>query len=98
MAALATVDGVASSLCSDDVEWGIRIATSANRAPTAPTTSRCHVILRADACAMRARPEPRPEYADPVCAVSAILKLCINANVEPNRRPNRARRAMRTER
>jgi len=55
MAALATVDGPASSLCSDYVEWGSRIATSANRAPTAPTATHRHVTLRADA-ARRAVP------------------------------------------
>lgn len=59
MAALATVDRVASSLCSDNVGWGIRIATSANRAPTAPTATRGHVILRADGCARGAHGRSR---------------------------------------
>jgi len=61
MAALATTDEVASSLCSASIEWGICIATPANRLPTAPTvtlrhvTGRCAPRLRVVAAASRIR-------------------------------------------
>ncbi|KAL6257859.1 hypothetical protein P5V15_011524 [Pogonomyrmex californicus] len=80
MAALATTDGVASSLCSGDAERGICIAMPANRAPTAPTVAPRHVIPFAahDGCA---QPQLRPEYGVSVCgAVSVTLKSRVNVD------------------
>jgi len=50
MAALASTDEVASSLCSASIEWGICIATPANRLPTAPTVTLYHVTRRCAPC------------------------------------------------
>lgn len=82
MAALATTDEVASSLCSCDVRWGIRIASTAN--PTArPGPTVCpSCMLRAVACA-RAAAQLRPEYGVTL-GLSACAQRLSNRPLIPN--------------
>lgn len=65
MASLATADGVASSLCSGDAEWGVRIAISANPARSVPTATPRHVTRTAahDGCARPPQPPALPAAA-----------------------------------
>jgi len=94
MAALTTTDEVASSLCSNNVRWGICIANTANPMPTAPTVGRARcaqLLARGPAAASRIRAVCVRQRLSNQPLIPNSAKYC-----DANR--NLARFAMRTER